>query len=204
MMIKICGLTTIKEAVYVKENAADFAGIVVFYPKSKRNMSINNAKELITILKGKVKTVAVMVKPSYEEALEAVNAGFDYLQIHGIIDEKIINDLDIPVFKAFNIDDMYEYSKYQNCSKIAGYVFDAASPGSGKTFDWNSVNTRPRDNKLFILAGGLNPQNVGEAIKIVHPDVVDVSSGVENDNGIGKDENKIKDFIATARSTGII
>lgn len=199
-MIKICGLTSTKDAIAVRDSGADFAGIVLFYPKSKRNISLDKAKEIINVLHNKVKTVAVMVNPSYIDASQAKDAGFDYLQIHGDINDRIISELNIPIFKAFNYSDMYEYTKYQNNSKIVGYVFDGAIPGSGKTFDWDKLNSIIRDNKLFILAGGLNPENISIAINHVHPDVVDVSSGVENDNGAGKDNDKIQDFIRNARS----
>ena len=91
---------------------------------------------------------------------------------------------------------MDSYEKYHNDSRIAGYVFDAIEPGSGKTFDWKLVDNIPRDEKLLLLAGGLNPDNVRMAIEAVHPDGVDVSSGVENDNGAGKNPDKIHDFVA--------
>ena len=100
-----------------------------------------------------------------------------------------------PVFKAFNIKDIKNIHKYQNNAQIVGYVFDAAAPGSGKVFDWSILNDIKRDAKTFILAGGLNDSNVREAVKLVNPDVVDVSSGVEYDSGNGKDPEKIKQFI---------
>lgn len=85
---------------------------------------------------------------------------------------------------------MDSYEKYHNDSRIAGYVFDAIEPGSGKTFDWKLVDNIPRDEKLLLLAGGLNPDNVRMAIEAVHPDGVDVSSGVENDDKAGKNPKR--------------
>ena len=84
--------------------------------------------------------------------------------------------------------------------RIAGYVFDAIEPGSGKTFDWKLVDNIPRDEKLLLLAGGLNPDNVRMAIEAVHPDGVDVSSGVENDNGAGKNPERIRAFAIAVES----
>ena len=78
--------------------------------------------------------------------------------------------------------------------------FDAHEPGSGKTFDWTMLENLPRDDKLFMLAGGLNPETVVKAVKAVKPDGVDVSSGVENSNYNGKDFEKVKKFIISARS----
>ena len=93
--------------------------------------------------------------------------------------------------------DMDMYPHYQSLSNVAGYVFDAGEPGSGKTFDWNGLNEIERDGRLFVLAGGLAPDNVERAINQVHPDVVDVSSGIEYDevDGIqkpGKDPEKMR------------
>ena len=95
---------------------------------------------------------------------------------------------------------MGSYEKYHNDSRIAGYVFDAIEPGSGRTFDWTLVENIPRDEKLLLLAGGLNPDNVRMAIEAVHPDGVDVSSGVENDDKAGKNPEKIHDFVAAIKS----
>ena len=89
------------------------------------------------------------------------------------------------------------YPHYQSLSNVAGYVFDAGEPGSGKTFDWNSLTDIDRDGRLFVLAGGLTPDNVRRAIEQVHPDVVDVSSGIEYDvvggfQKSGKDPEKMR------------
>ena len=195
--IKICGLTSPAEARYLNENHVDFAGMVLFFPKSKRNISIEQAKEIMAALDASIKRVAVVVSPSIEQVRQIEAAGFNYIQIHGEIPETAIA---IPILKAFNVSDMGSYEKYHNDSRIAGYVFDAIEPGSGKTFDWKLVDNIPRDEKLLLLAGGLNPDNVRMAIEAVHPDGVDVSSGVENDDGAGKNAEKIHDFVAAVKS----
>lgn len=195
--IKICGLTSPAEARYLNENHVDFAGMVLFFPKSKRNISIEQAKEIMAALDASIKRVAVVVSPSIEQVRQIETAGFDYIQIHGEIPETAIA---IPILKAFNVSDMGSYEKYHNDSRIAGYVFDAIEPGSGKTFDWKLVDNIPRDEKLLLLAGGLNPDNVRMAIEAVHPDGVDVSSGVENDDKAGKNPEKIHDFVAAVKS----
>ena len=190
--IKICGLTSPAEARYLNENHVDFAGMVLFFPKSKRNISIEQAKEI---------RVAVVVSPSIEQVRQIEAAGFNYIQIHGEIPETEAEAaIAIPILKAFNVSDMGSYEKYHNDSRIAGYVFDAIEPGSGKTFDWKLVDNIPRDEKLLLLAGGLNPDNVRMAIEAVHPNGVDVSSGVENDDGVGKNPEKIHDFVAAIKS----
>lgn len=180
--VKICGLTSPAEARYLNENHVDFAGMVLFFPKSKRNISIEQAMEIMAALDASIKRVAVVVSPSIEQIRQIEAAGFDYVQIHGEIPETETEAeaaIAIPILKAFNVSDMDSYEKYHNDSRIAGYVFDAIEPGSGKTFDWKLVDNIPRDEKLLLLAGGLNPDNVRMAIEAVHPDGVDVSSGVE-------------------------
>lgn len=201
--VKICGLTSPAEARYLNENHVDFAGMVLFFPKSKRNISIEQAMEIMAALDASIKRVAVVVSPSIEQVRQIEAAGFDYVQIHGEIPETETEAeaaIAIPILKAFNVSDMDSYEKYHNDSRIAGYVFDAIEPGSGKTFDWKLVDNIPRDEKLLLLAGGLNPDNVRMAIEAVHPDGVDVSSGVENDDGAGKNAEKIHDFVAAVKS----
>lgn len=197
--IKICGLTSPAEARFLNENHVDFAGMVLFFPKSKRNISIEQAKEIMAALDTSIKRVAVVVSPSIEQIRQIEAAGFDYVQIHGEIPEAEAA-IAIPILKAFNVSDMGSYEKYHNDSRIAGYVFDAIEPGSGKTFDWRLVDNIPRDEKLLLLAGGLNPDNVRMAIEAVHPDGVDVSSGVENDDGAGKNPEKIHNFVVAVKS----
>lgn len=201
--IKICGLTSPAEARYLNENHVDFAGMVLFFQKSKRNISIEQAKEIMAALDASIKRVAVVVSPSIEQVRQIEAAGFDYVQIHGEIPETETEAeaaIAIPILKAFNVSDMDSYEKYHNDSRIACYVFDAIEPGSGKTFDWKLVDNIPRDEKLLLLAGGLNPDNVRMAIEAVHPDGVDVSSGVENDDKAGKNPDKIHDFVAAVKS----
>ncbi len=195
MKIKICGLTNKKEAEYLNSNQVDFAGMVLFFSKSKRNITIEQAREIMSALNKGIQKVAVVVEPSLEQIQEIEQAGFDYIQIHGKLQASLLEQVNLPVLKAFNIKDMDEYETYHKNPKIAGYVFDAQEPGSGKTFDWSLVKNIPRDEKMLLLAGGLHPGNVQEAINYLHPDGVDVSSGVEYEDKLGKDEEKIKLFV---------
>ncbi len=195
VLVKVCGLTDTVEADYLNKNKVDFAGFVLFFPKSKRNISIEKAEQIMAELDENIKKVAVIVSPDESEIQQINGSGFDYVQIHGEIKDRLLEQISKPVFKAFNIKDIKNIHKYQNNAKIVGYVFDAAAPGSGKVFDWSILNDIKRDAKTFILAGGLNDSNVREAVKLVNPDVVDVSSGVEYDSGSGKDPEKIKQFI---------
>ena len=195
VLVKVCGLTDTVEADYLNKNKVDFAGFVLFFPKSKRNISIEKAEQIMAELDENIKKVAVIVSPDESEIQQINGSAFDYVQIHAEIKDRLLEQISKPVFKAFNIKDIKNIHKYQNNAQIVGYVFDAAAPGSGKVFDWSILNDIKRDAKTFILAGGLNDSNVREAVKLVNPDVVDVSSGVEYDSGNGKDPEKIKQFI---------
>ncbi|MCI8956646.1 MAG: phosphoribosylanthranilate isomerase [Eubacterium sp.] len=199
MKVKICGLTSPKEAEYLNRNYVDFAGMVLFFPKSKRNINLEQAKSIMEALDYQVKTVAVVVSPTVEQVLEIQKTGFDFVQIHSDIPEGLFDKICIPVLKAFNVNDLNKFEEYHKQDGIAGYVFDAADYGSGKTFDWSLLKDIPRDNKLFLLAGGLNSENVAEAVQFVKPDGVDVSSGVECDNCKGKDGAKIDGFVKAVK-----
>ena len=199
MFIKVCGLTKPCEAEYLNRNYVDFAGIVLFYPKSRRNNTIQNAKEIMKRLDSSIQKVAVVVSPSAEEIREIEQAGFDYIQIHGELSKELLEEISLPVLRAFNVKDMDQYEAYHRCKKVAGYVFDALEPGSGETFDWNLVKKLPKDEKLLFLAGGLHAGNVAEAIRAIQPDGVDVSSGVEREGRQGKDLAKIELFVNAVR-----
>lgn len=197
--IKICGLTTPQEAEWVSKAQADYAGMVLFFPKSKRNITIEQAKEIMKSLSSKIKKVAVVVSPSALQLKEIQEAGFDIVQIHGQVIPEALGILQIPFLRAFNVDNMQEWERYEAEPKCIGYVFDAVKPGSGKTFDWSSIPNLPEDGKPYLLAGGLNPDNVGSAVAAMHPYGVDVSSGVESDSGQGKDPEKIEAFVKAVR-----
>lgn len=204
MLVKICGLTRPEEAEYLNENGADLAGFVLFFPKSKRNITVDRAREIMARLDNGIKTVAVVVAPGATEIKVIAEAGFDYIQIHGDVSGELLQlaaERGLKVLKAFNVADMDKYEYFHSRPEIAGYVFDAAVPGSGQTFDWSLVKDIPRDEKLLILAGGLHPGNVAEAVAALQPDGVDVSSGVEFDGDVfrGKDPDKISEFTEAAK-----
>ena len=135
------------------------------------------------------------------------NAGFDYIQIHGELSDDVYNACSVRIIRAVNIkhqseEDIYlETKRWRSLDKIYGLLFDAGVPGSGKTFDWESLKKADCGNKKLFLAGGLTPDNVKAAIEAVRSDVVDISSGVEYDDVSvkGKDESKVKAFIQNAK-----
>lgn len=200
MKIKICGLTKPEEAAYLNRCQVDFAGFVLFFPKSKRNNTIENARKIMKELSPSIKKTAVVVSPTAVQLQEIEEAGFDYIQIHGSIAKEAAEACRLPILKAFHVNDIAGFDSFRHWKQIAGYVFDAAEPGSGQTFDWNLIKKLPRDRKPLFLAGGLHPGNVAEAIAALSPDGVDVSSGVEYTDRPGKDEAKIIEFVRQVRS----
>ncbi|MBR1478336.1 MAG: phosphoribosylanthranilate isomerase [Lachnospiraceae bacterium] len=217
--IKICGITDIRETEYLNEYRVDYAGFV-FYPASKRNITIHQAKQIANELDPEIKKVAVLVSPDAGQIEAIQEAGFaDILQIHKDIDIRALRAADLPVWRAVNISTMQNIEEAAYVTdmdavrlttgitdtdadlikdKITAIVADAPDFGSGKTFDWSDGKINIKSHLKFILAGGLNASNVTEGIRIFHPDTVDVSSGVEGDHGKSKD--KIAEFVKAVRS----
>ena len=185
--VKICGLST-KEAVKTTVSAgADYIGFV--FAPSKRQVTLEQATELAEIIPTYVKKVGVFVSPSRSELLEAIEkVGLDLVQVHGQVVDKLFENLPCASIQAVQVDGDGHVPNSQ-----ADYLlFDAPVAGSGQTFDWGQLDTTELPQAFFI-AGGLNEDNVEEAIQHFTPYAVDVSSGVES-NG-QKDHEKIRRFI---------
>jgi phosphoribosylanthranilate isomerase len=188
--IKICGLKFPEDVEAVNLYEPDYIGMVMFCPKSARNVSPETAQELLKKINPKIKKVAVVVSPDLEQIQTIEKIGFDFVQIHGEIKNEIFENVKLPVIRAVNVsensfDEIQKklLEKVMKWNRIQGVLFEAGV-------------------KLF-LAGGLNPENVADAIVRVHPDAVDVSSGVEYSErppGSGKDAKKVADFIANVRN----
>lgn len=228
MKIKICGLTNLDDISYVNDAKVDYAGFV-FFPSSKRNLTITQARKLCQSLDEGIKKVAVLVSPKVEDILEKQNAGFDVIQIHGKLTEDVLEAAKKPVWYAVNIEDeselmnaavLLDNMKAGLTDKIEAILVDAKNFGSGKTFNWRKSkrllkagqNSPPSDDELvdrlfanreFILAGGLRADNIKEGIELFKPDIVDVSSSVEIDGDtVGKDKAKIDAFVTAVRDIG--
>lgn len=200
--IKICGIKNMNDVEIVNKYLPEYAGFILFYPKSHRNITIEKAKSLISSLDKRITPVAVVVKPDSEQLGIIAESGFSFVQIHGEVENGVIENSKLPVFKAFNVSDICDFEKYNSLDNVCGFVFDAGVPGSGKTFDWHIIDDLCIKDKVFILAGGLNPNNVKNAVELAKPDVVDVSSGVELWDKSGKDEEKVSQFIDNIRRFG--
>ncbi len=208
--IKICGITSIKEAAVLADEKVDYAGMVLFYEKSKRNNTLKQAEDILQFFRKRnekgqqVKTVAVVVSPTKEQITEIQAMGFDYIQIHGSLTEEVLEAIHIPIFRAVWAGDKEMLRQIKGCEKIEALLLDGMKPGTGEAFDWRLIEEVKKQladwNVKLILAGGLTVENVREAIRTAAPHGVDVSSGVEFcRDKIGKDPDKIKRFVQEVR-----
>ncbi|MDU0457677.1 MAG: phosphoribosylanthranilate isomerase [Geobacteraceae bacterium] len=201
--IKICGITNIEDALAAVEAGADALGFV-FYNKSPRNISPDQAAGLIRRLPPFVQTVGLFVN----EELAAVNGiadrcGLDIVQLHGDEAPEYCSGVRRRLIKAFRVKDETCLDLINNYD-VAACLLDAWSPtaygGTGKTFNWE-IAAAAAASKRIILAGGLTPENVAAAVKTVRPYAVDVSSGVESAPGI-KDREKMRSLVRNVRTAG--
>ena len=196
MLVKICGITSGEMARKTAEAGADMIGFV--FAPSKRRITPKEAVTIARTLPSQVKTVGVFVNESAEKMQQISDlVGLDYIQLHGDESSATIKKLHARIIKAFPADRLYPITKqsrhYDFC--LIDSPAGKNRGGNGKIFDWEKANNLPKEN--IILAGGLTPENVQQAIDIVQPAGVDVSSGVETD-GV-KDPEKIKQFIQNAK-----
>ena len=190
--VKICGLSNIEAVETAVSAGADYIGFV--FAPSKRQVTVEQAIELVKFIPSHIQTVGVFVSPSRAELLEAVDkVGLDFAQVHGQVVDKLFENLPCGSIQAVQIDEGGHVPNSQ-----ADYLlFDAPVAGSGQTFDWGQLDTTELSQPFFI-AGGLNEDNVEEAIQHFTPYAVDVSSGVET-NG-QKDHEKIRRFIERVKN----
>lgn len=200
--VKICGITNLKDAKDAIAAGCDALGFV-FYKKSSRYISPEEAKALIRQLPAGVIKVGVFVNAG-EKAIRNIS-GFcrlDILQFHGDQTPKFCSRFKgYKIIKAFRVKDKIDFKRIAGYNTFA-YLFDTFSKskfgGSGKKFNWGALRILEDVKKNIFLSGGLNEKNVKEAIRLIRPDWVDVSTSVESFPG-KKDYQKIKKFITAAK-----
>jgi phosphoribosylanthranilate isomerase len=205
--VKICGITNPRDAMAAIDCGADAIGLN-FYPRSKRFIAIDSARDWIETLPSKICKVAILVDPTLEEATRIGKLPFiDALQLHGQESPEFCQRLSeggIRFAKAMAVVNSKSLADLPSFSTQT-FVLDSAVGGefggSGKTLSWsvarNFVERHP--DFRIILAGGLTPENVGGAIDEVRPFGIDVSSGVESSPGC-KDAARMQAFISAART----
>jgi phosphoribosylanthranilate isomerase len=196
--VKICGITRLEDALSAVEQGADAIGLV-FYAPSPRCVTIAQAAAISAALPPFVSVVALFVNPTQQEVNAILtNMNVDLLQFHGDESEAECAQYGLPYLKAIRVKSDTNLIQYAQTFMSAKALLldahsDAAVGGTGQVFDWNLIPKQMA--KPIILAGGLTPENVKEAIQQVQPYAVDVSGGVEQAKGI-KDATKIAAFMA--------
>ncbi len=204
--VKICGITNVEDALFSISAGADAVGFIL-YPGSKRFIKAKEVRKITVQLPPFVSKVGVFVNQDPRDVLEIMSyAHLDFAQLHGDETpdecEYIGSSRVIKVFRLSSIDEVESIAPF--VGKVRAVLLDTYSKGSyggtGRTFDWNIAR---KVKELYpelplILSGGLNPENVSEAVEAVSPYCVDVSSGVEREVG-KKDPEKVVAFVRAAK-----
>ncbi|HTP63832.1 MAG TPA: phosphoribosylanthranilate isomerase [Geobacteraceae bacterium] len=198
--VKICGITSVGDALHAVRSGADALGFV-FHEPSPRHVSPEMAETIIKELPPFIQVVGLFVnaESAYVNAI-ADRCGLDLVQLHGDEPPEYCEEIRRRVIKAFRVRDMSSINQISGY-RVAGILLDAFSPaaygGTGQTFNWDVAREAGKTCPI-ILAGGLTPENVRLAVEKADPYAVDVSSGVEAAPG-RKDPDKVKEFICRAK-----
>lgn len=202
--IKICGIKTVKDALAALEAGADLIGFN-FYPSSPRYIEMGRCRDIMSVMRKyeSILFVGVFVNATVDEIRTAMEScGLSLAQLHGDETPEMLNELDGKAFKAFRgISTDFETDKWIRTDGAPAFLLDASVKGwyggSGVTADWNGAAELAKKYPL-LLAGGLTPENVVEAVRQVRPWGVDVASGVESAPG-EKDPSRMKAFVQAVR-----
>jgi phosphoribosylanthranilate isomerase len=199
--IKVCGITRPEDALAAVDAGVDAIGLV-FYPPSPRYVNLAQAIEIVTCLPPFVTTVGLFVDMPIADIRQVIQAvGIDLVQFHGHETAAICGEIKHPWIRAIRMQDNLDLvSTCSDFTTARGILLDAYCPGvpggTGMAFDWSRIPATLSGK--IILAGGLHPNNVAQAVREVCPYAVDVSGGVESSPGI-KDQAKIAQFVAQVR-----
>lgn len=208
--IKICGITNPEDAVHAARLGVDAIGLV-FYESSPRNVDLDQASTIVNALPPFVTRVGLFVDAAPEQiqgVLEKV--GLDLLQFHGDESPTDCEGYNRPYIKAVRmregVDCVAEAKRFASSRGLLLDSYQHGVPGgTGEAFDWSQIPAAIEQDtgKPIILAGGLNPANVGQAIALVNPYAVDVSGGVESVKGV-KDQAKMTAFVEAVHAADAI
>lgn len=200
--IKICGIRTIKDALAAIEAGADLIGFN-FYPKSPRYLEVGMCRNIMSVIRqhGRVKTVGVFVNASVPEICATMDTvGLNLAQLHGDETPEFMQSLDGQAYKAFRgiPADIDGFERQDAPMFLVDAAVKGLYGGSGVTADWKGAAELAKKYPL-LLAGGLTPENVADAVRQVKPWGVDVASGVESAPG-EKDAQKMKAFVKAVKT----
>ena len=201
MRVKICGITNKEDALMAADLGADALGFI-FAKGSPRTITPDMARNIIDELPPFTVPVGVFVDSPVEEILSIIEyTGIQCVQLHGNESPFECMKINIPVIKAFKVHEHFRADTLISF-KVSAYLLDTyvegAAGGTGKTFDWN-VAVDAKAYGRIILAGGLNPGNIRDAIRKVQPYGIDISSGVESEPG-KKDKRKLQQLFSAVHS----
>lgn len=195
--IKVCGITRPSDAILAARLGADMIGMI-FWPGSKRFMTLRKAKEIVAVLPATVSLVGIFVDQKPELMFKlADKLGLDFIQLHGSESARVVAQVQkkgYRVIKAFGVDskaDIRKAAKSRADLVMLDNIVKGRSGGTGMTFDWKLKIPTTMGN--LVLSGGITPENVARGIAKFHPLVVDVNSGVEVRPGV-KSPTKMKHF----------
>ena len=194
--LKICGITKLSDAVSCMETGVDWLGFN-FFKESPRYISPQDAGKIIAQLDDSVKTAAILVRPNQDQIIEIIKvSNVNILQIYDPLDFTDLSIFGLQSIICHRINAQHPTAEYpmMNADMILldSYSKDVLG-GSGKKFNWDLIpDSIPREK--LILAGGITPQNIAQALKTVNPAVIDIASGAEKSPGI-KDIDKIKKMV---------
>ena len=201
MKVKICGITNMEDALLAAELGADALGFI-FVKTSPRHIRPSAARKIIQDLPPFVIPVGVVADAEHDEILELIDeTGICCVQLHGNESPKQLAKFPVPVYKSFRVDKEFSLEtlqRYKGSAYLLDTLVDGTLGGTGKIFDWD-IAVKAKAYGRIILAGGLTPENIAEAVKKVQPYAVDVNSGVESATG-KKDRNKLERLFKTIRS----
>jgi len=204
MKIKICGITNSNDALACAAAGVDMIGLN-FYEQSPRYIRPEQARAIARKLFLSTQAVGIFVNAPVEEVRRvAHDVGLRVVQLHGSESPEVCAELarDFEIIKALRMDDRFDAqraSAYPRCTILLDTYDEEIAGGTGNVGDWELARTTKKFASRLILAGGLNPENVAQAFATVHPDGVDVCSGVETAPGV-KDPGRIQQFVAAARN----
>jgi len=205
--IKFCGITNTKDAVWASNFGVDFIGLN-FVKNSPRKISIEQAKKIISSIPEFILTAGVFSIFEIKNILKtAKKLNLDYIQLHGDENIDYVKDLKNNNLKLIKCIKVYPGINFEEYLKFIDYIdyflldtkTENLEGGTGETFNWDmAIEFKKITEKPFFLAGGLNPQNITEAVKKVEPFGVDVASGIEK-SPRSKDYKKMQEFIKNAQ-----
>jgi len=204
VVVKICGITSPADAQMVAEAGANAIGLM-FFPGSKRFVNIPRAVEIVRDLPPELARVGVFVDASADEISRAIGeCGLNILQFHGQEPPEYCRQFGVMSMKAFRLrdeSDIQRLSEYSTDAWLLDSYVPGEAGGTGARFNWDWAVKAKEFKRPFFLAGGLTPENVGEAVATVRPYGVDVSTGVESSPG-KKDREKVRRFVDAVRREG--